>query len=143
MKDVSGGRVKEVLVSAGSRRDARGINTRDELAKALDELETERHAMSARKREAQFRLSEIKNKIRAAHRVPPDEYRRLCNEQTSLVKEVGELETMFADANKRLHRLRQDLDAFERPNRTIETNELLRAILAELRAMNARQSKGA
>ncbi len=135
---VNGSRMKHVRVSAGSRTDAHGGNSRAELVEAIDELEGEQSALAARKRQIEARLAEIGHRIRG-HQLPRKEYLSLTSEQSGLVGELKSLETMFADIHARLKRLRRDLHGFEKHDTHAETNALLRLILRELEVLNGRE----
>lgn len=137
MGNIKGNDVKEALVSQGTRTDARGGCSRDELTRALNDLEDERAALQARKGQLQARLVTIRNSIRGRH-LPNGDYRTLCDEQSKLVQEAHSLDTKMADANVRLVRLRRDLDHHEKPDGNRAMISLLSRILDELKILNAR-----
>src|SRR5262245_14548785 len=121
MNDVSGNRVKEVRVSEASRKDARGLSTRNELLDAIAQLEEERAAHTARQRQIQSRLTEIRNSIRGRHLLP-SAYHKLTDEQSALVVELNTIGTALSDIHTRLNRLRRDLDTHKTKDRLLETN---------------------
>jgi hypothetical protein len=137
VSDPNGNQVKEVMVSAASRRDARQTPDRKSLGKAIDECEEERRSRVERANQITARLVSIKNVIRG-NRLPRHDYDRLCQEQTELIRELKAIEAEQAQLKTRLTRLRIDFSRTADPGfgaRLIETNMLLRAILKELRKL--------
>lgn len=137
-------KVKEVLVSEASRKDARGGNSEKELHQAITELEAELSGFAARKQQVQARLSVLAHEVRG-RRLDQRKYLDIVKEQGELKAEACTLDGEMSSRRVRLHQLRRDLYSArqDRPDLcelVAETNQLLRAMLTELRSANQRRN---
>jgi hypothetical protein len=110
---------------------SRWLQIRDELL-TLKERKNESLVMRGK---CESRLKDIANEIRGK-RLPQGNYNQLCHEQGELTKKVARYAQESREWDLQIQRLADEEEAMDKQTRA-DKNDLLSAILAELKKLNA------